>query len=75
MDKLFQLLVFCAIVGIGIYFTFPYNLSNADLYATLKSISVTLVLTVGGVMIGICVGFFLAFLRMLHIKIINFFID
>lgn len=74
-EKVSQVFVFCLIVGVGLYYTFPYNLSNADLYATLKSISVTLVLTVGGVMIGICVGFFLAFLRMLHIKIINFFID
>lgn len=75
MEKFFSFLVFCLIVGVGIYLTFPYNISKADLYATLNSFGITLLLAFGGVIIGIIVGFLLAFLRMFEIKILNFLID
>ena len=75
MENFFRFFVFCLIVGLGFYFTFPYGLSSADLNATFKSIGITLILTTGGVFIGIVVGVLLAFLRMLQIRILNFLID
>ncbi|WP_285818625.1 amino acid ABC transporter permease [Helicobacter bilis] len=75
MENFFRFFVFCLTVGLGFYFTFPYGLSSADLNATFKSIGITLILTTGGVFIGIVVGVLLAFLRMLQIRILNFLID
>ncbi len=75
VENFFKIVVFFIIVGGGFYLTFPYEVSNADLYATFKSIGITIILTTGGVFIGIIVGFLLAFLRMLDIRILNFIID
>ncbi|MWV69811.1 amino acid ABC transporter permease [Helicobacter saguini] len=75
MQNIFKLLVFFLIVGLGLYFTFPYEISKGDLDATFKSIGTTFILTIGGVSIGIVVGFALAFLRLLNIKILTFIID
>lgn len=75
MENIFRLLFFCLLVGVGFYYTFPYGLSTADLHATFKSIGITLILTTGGVLIGIVVGFLLAFLRMMNMRVLNFIID
>lgn len=75
MQNFFRLLLFFIIVGGGIYLTFPYDISSGDLHATFKSIGTTFVLTIGGVTIGIIIGFVLAFLRLLDIKILTFIID
>lgn len=75
MQNFFRLLLFFIIVGGGIYLTFPYDISSGDLHATFKSIGTTFVLTIGGVTIGIIIGFILAFLRLLDIKILTFIID
>lgn len=75
MDKYLKLFVFFLLIGIGLYFTFPYNLSPNEYQAIVKSIGVTLLLTTGGVLIGTILGFILAFLRMIDNIILNFFID
>lgn len=75
MEGMLRFLVFCVLVGGGVYLTFPYELSNADLYATYKSIGVTFLLTAGAIVIGIVIGLVLTFLRMLNIKILTFIID
>lgn len=75
LERLFKLIVFLLIVGFGLYFTFPYNLSRADLNATYFSILTTLMLTAGGVAIGVVFGLIISFLRFLENRIINFIID
>ncbi|STQ86606.1 amino acid ABC transporter permease [Helicobacter muridarum] len=75
MDRFFKLFVFCLVVGVGLYYTFPYNLTSKEYQAIIRSVYVTLLLTTGGVLIGTIVGFILAFLRMMNNAILNFLID
>ncbi|MGP1485934.1 MAG: amino acid ABC transporter permease [Campylobacter sp.] len=55
-------------------FYFKFELP-AQWWAYIKSYGVTLGLTFGGIAIGILLGFYLAFLRFLDIKPLNFIID
>ncbi|RDU73323.1 amino acid ABC transporter permease [Helicobacter aurati] len=75
VDKYCKLFIFCLIISIGIYYTFPHHLTTKEYQAILKSIGVTLLLTAGGVFIGTILGFILAFLRMINNTILNFIID
>lgn len=74
-EKIFKILFFVAIVTIGMYYTYPTELNEAQKLAYIKSYGVTLGLTLGGIIIGILLGFILAFLKFLDIKILNFLID
>ncbi|MGH1601372.1 amino acid ABC transporter permease [Campylobacter majalis] len=74
-QNLFRVLFFTLIVTLGVIYTYPTELNEAQKIAYLKSYGVTLGLAFGGIVIGIALGFFLAFLKFLNIKILNFFID
>lgn len=74
-EKILRVVFFVAIVLFGIYFTYPRELSDAQLMSYLKSYNTTLILTIGGVTIGIILGFILAFLRFLNIRALNFIIE
>ena len=74
-EKFFKILFFVLIVGAGVYYAYPTELSQAQRMAYLKSYGVTLELTIGGILIGIALGFLLAFLRFLNIKPLTFVID
>ena len=75
VDSYLKLLVFCLIVGFGVYYAFPYGLQYVEYEALAKSVGVTLMLTVGGVLIGTVLGFILAFLRMINNPVLSFIID
>lgn len=64
-----------SIIVIGIYLTFPYELTSAQKAAYVDSYLITLELTSGGIFIGIVLGFILVFLRSLDIKFLSFIID
>ncbi|QKF92576.1 amino acid ABC transporter, permease protein [Campylobacter sp. CCUG 57310] len=74
-EKFFKLLFFLTIVCVGVYFTYPTELNATQRLAYLQSYKTTLILTAGGITIGIVLGFFLAFLRFLKIKPLTFIID
>ncbi len=73
--KYFKIIFFLAIVIFGVYYSYPPDLTDAQKMAYLNSYGVTLGLALGGISIGIVLGFFLVFLKFLKIKILNFFID
>ncbi|MBC3782315.1 amino acid ABC transporter permease [Campylobacter fetus] len=64
-----------AIIIIGIYYTYPVSITDAQKGAYVDSYFTTLGLTFGGIFIGIVLGFILAFLKFLNIKILSFIID
>ena len=66
-EKIFKIAFFLIIICIGLYFTYPTELTQAQKISYLKSYGITLVLTSG--------GFILAFLRFLGIKPIRLIID
>lgn len=70
-----RLLFFLTIVCVGVYFSYPRELTQAQQMAYIKSYEITLILTCGGITIGILLGFILAFLKFLEIKLLNFIID
>lgn len=74
-EKIFKFLFFIIIAVVGLYFTYPSNLSVMQKQALVTSYGTTLLLTFGGVGIGIVLGFLLAFIKFLNIKPINFLID
>ena len=74
-ENLLKFLFFIVIVGIAVYFTYPKDLSDPQKMAYISSYGTTLTLTVGGITIGIILGFILAFVRFLNIKPLNFIID
>lgn len=74
-EKFLKFLVFMAIVIIGIYYTYPNDLTQKQEIAYINSYLTTLGLTIGGICIGIVLGFILAFLKFLEIKPLNFIID
>lgn len=74
-EKFFKILFFVAVVTAGVYYSFPTELTEAQRWAYAKSYGITLQLTLGGITIGIILGFFLAFLRFLKIKPLTFVID
>ncbi|WP_297879757.1 ABC transporter permease subunit, partial [uncultured Campylobacter sp.] len=61
-------------MAVGLYFTYP-ELSEAQKISYAKSYGITLILTSGGIVIGIALGFMLAFLKFLNNKFLSFIID
>ena len=74
-EKFFRALFFVLIVSAGVYYFYPTELNEAQRLAYLKSYGVPLGLTIGGTAIGVTLGFILAFLKFLNIKILSFLID
>ncbi|NLK66920.1 MAG: amino acid ABC transporter permease [Campylobacteraceae bacterium] len=74
-ENLLKILFFVALVGVAVYFTYPKELSEAQKMAYITSYGTTLSLTVGGIAIGVVLGFIIAFVRFLNIRPINFVID
>lgn len=75
MNNFFRVLFFIIIVTLAAYYTYPSGLNHAQKMAYVSSYGTTLLLTTGGVTIGIVLGFVLAFIRFLNIKVMNFLID
>ncbi len=73
--KFLKVAFFLLIIILGVYFAYPTELNKAQELAYLKSYGVTLMLTFGGISIGVILGFTLAFLKFLGIKPLNFVID
>ena len=74
-EKFFKFSFSVLIIALGVYFTFPRELSPAQHAAYVNSYLTTLELTIGGIAIGIVLGFLLAFLKFLNIKFLSFLID
>ncbi len=74
-EKIFKIAFFLVVVCAGLYFTYPVELTQAQKISYLRSYGITLILTSGGIAIGIVLGFILAFLRFLDIKPIRLIID
>lgn len=74
-EKFFKILFFVVIVTLGVYYTYPTELNDAQRLAYLHSYATTLGLAFGGIIIGIALGFILAFLKFLNIRVLNFIID
>ncbi|CUU87702.1 His/Glu/Gln/Arg/opine amino acid ABC transporter permease [Campylobacter hyointestinalis] len=74
-EKTFKFIFSIAIIIIGIYYTYPVSITDAQKGAYVDSYFTTLGLTFGGIFIGIVLGFILAFLKFLNIKILSFIID
>ncbi|WP_297964707.1 ABC transporter permease subunit, partial [uncultured Campylobacter sp.] len=74
-EKIFKIAFFLVVVCVGLYFTYPVELTQAQKISYLRSYGITLILTSGGIAIGIVLGFILAFLRFLDIKPIRLIID
>ncbi|KAA6225340.1 MULTISPECIES: amino acid ABC transporter permease [unclassified Campylobacter] len=86
-EKNLKLFIFFATIILWGYFSFPYELlqvqkdsvivyeftPNAKIY--LQSYVRTLILTLGAVLIGLIVGFLLAILKTLRLKLLNVIID
>ena len=73
-EKLFKTLFFIFISIIALYYTAP-ELSDKQIDAFVKAYKTTLILTFGSIVIGIILGFILAFLKSLNCKFLNFIID
>ncbi|RUT51570.1 amino acid ABC transporter permease [Campylobacter fetus] len=74
-EKFFKFTFSISIIIIGIYYTYPVSITDAQKGAYVDSYFTTLGLTFGGIFIGIVLGFILAFLKFLNIKILSFIID
>ncbi|MFW5613794.1 MAG: amino acid ABC transporter permease [Campylobacter hyointestinalis] len=74
-EKTFKFIFSIAIIIIGIYYTYPVSITDAQKGAYVDSYFTTLGLTFSGIFIGIVLGFILAFLKFLNIKILSFIID
>ncbi|ASM34868.1 His/Glu/Gln/Arg/opine amino acid ABC transporter permease [Campylobacter sputorum subsp. bubulus] len=74
-EKILKFIVFMLIATLGVYFTYPDEISSDQALSYLESYNTTLILTIGGITIGIVLGFILAFLKFINIKILSFIID
>ncbi len=74
-EKFLKFIFSITIIIIGIYYTYPVSITDAQKGAYVDSYFTTLGLTFGGIFIGIVLGFILAFLKFLNIKILSFIID
>lgn len=74
-QNILKFIVFLLIATLGIYFTYPQELTNDQAMSYLHSYNTTLILTIGGIFIGIVLGFILAFLKFLNIRALSFIID
>ena len=68
-EKFFKFIFSVGIIIIGVWLTFPSELTNAQKSAYTNAYFTTIMLTFGGISIGIILGFILAFLKFLNIKI------
>lgn len=60
---------------VGLYYSYPRDLTQEQIDAYTNSYYTTLGLTFGGIIIGIILGFILAFLKFLNLRVLNFIID
>lgn len=74
-NKFFKIAFFIIVVALGVYYSYPAELSQNQRLAYINSYGITLGLTFGGILIGIVLGFLLAFLKFLDVKVLNFIID
>jgi len=74
-EWIYKFLFFALLVGVGAYFTFPSEISDANKIALAKSFGTTMKLTIGASILGIIIGFILAFIKFLGIRVVNFLID
>ena len=73
-EKILKVVFVLTVITVGLYFTYP-ELSEAQKISYAKSYGITLILTSGGIVIGIALGFMLAFLKFLNNKFLSFIID
>ena len=66
-EKILKVVFVLTVIAVGLYFTYP-ELSEAQKISYAKSYGITLILTSGGIVIGIALGFMLAFLKFLNNK-------
>ena len=74
-ERFFKFIFVISIIIIGLYLTFPTDLTQAQKLAYQNAYFTTIMLTFGGISIGVILGFVLAFLKFLDIKILSFIID
>ncbi len=74
-QQLFRGAFIVALIAIGVIYTFPSELTQAQQKAYLNAYLITLTLAAGGISIGIVLGFLLTFLKLLNIKPLSFIID
>ncbi len=74
-ERFFKFIFVISIIIIGLYLTFPADLTQAQKSAYQNAYFTTIMLTFGGISIGVILGFVLAFLKFLDIKILSFIID
>lgn len=74
-ERFFKFIFVISIIIIGLYLTFPADLTQAQKLAYQNAYFTTIMLTFGGISIGVILGFILAFLKFLNIKILSFIID
>ena len=74
-ERFFKFIFVISIIIIGLYLTFPADLTQAQKLAYQNAYFTTIMLTFGGISIGVILGFVLAFLKFLNIKILSFIID
>ena len=74
-ERFFFFIFVISIIIIGLYLTFPADLTQAQKLAYQNAYFTTIMLTFGGISIGVILGFVLAFLKFLNIKILSFIID
>ena len=74
-ERFFKFIFVISIIIIGLYLTFPTDLTQAQKLAYQNAYFTTIMLTFGGISIGVILGFVLAFLKFLNIKILSFIID
>lgn len=74
-ERFFKFIFVISIIIIGLYLTFPADLTQAQKLAYQNAYFTTIMLTFGGISIGVILGFVLAFLKFLDIKILSFIID
>ncbi len=74
-ERFFKFIFVISIIIIGLYLTFPADLTQAQKLAYQNAYFTTIMLTFGGISIGVILGFVLAFLKFLDIKILSLIID
>ena len=74
-ERFFKFIFVISIIIIDLYLTFPTDLTQAQKLSYQNAYFTTIMLTFGGISIGVILGFVLAFLKFLNIKILSFIID
>ncbi|MDY6057266.1 MAG: amino acid ABC transporter permease, partial [Campylobacter lanienae] len=66
-ERFFKFIFVISIIIVGLYLTFPADLTQAQKLAYQNAYFTTIILTFGGISIGVILGFVLAFLKFLNI--------